>query len=239
MEASGITYDFDRQSFFIVANLQGALWEYDHDFTRLLRSLTLNAVDTDTEGAAYLGQGYLAVVAENNQVYVVGLDAAATTFDGQNGVTFTPAAPPAIANAGFEGLAYQQPSATAAGQFFVCQEHQPMRVLRFADNGDRTPGAAFSALQGSLDVVEAWQADSVLSGQVSDLAGAAYDESNGTLLLVSQESSSVLRVSVETGSVLERLALSDTTTSEGVTLFDGCKLAVVSEPNRVQIYVPN
>jgi uncharacterized protein YjiK len=215
--------------------MQGRLWEYDRDFSRLLRTLTLERTDSDTEGVEYLGQGKLAVVAENNQVYVVEVSGATTTFDGALGVTFAPSGTPPVSNSGFEGVAYKRPGETEPGRLYVCQEHQPMRVLRFDDNA-RGGGTSFSEADGTLEVVEAWPAESVLAGQVSDLAGMVYDELSDTLLLVSQESSSVLRVEPETGQVLERLALSNTTTSEGVTLFDSCKLAVVSEPNRVQIY---
>ena len=65
-----------------------------------------------------------------------------------------------------------------------------------------------------------------------------YDESRDGLLIVSQESSVVIRVDPADGTVTERLPLVDTSTSEWITLLDSCSLAVMSEPNRVQIYAP-
>ena len=240
-EASGIAYNDDTSTFMIVANLQGRLWEYDDTFEEMLRVRSLESnVDSDTEGLAYLGDGRLAVAAEDNRVYVDRLALDDTAFGGMLSTLeiYEPSAPPPVANAGIEGVAYRRPRDGVPGRLYVCQEYQPMRVLQF--DVDSNPGEAGlrSVLDNSLVAAEPWDAELALSEYVEDLAGMVYDEARGSLLLVSQLSSLVLRVEPDTGRVTESLPLVNTSTSEGVALFDSCALAVVSEPNTVQIYRP-
>jgi uncharacterized protein YjiK len=240
-EASGITWNRDSNSFFVVANLQGSMWEYDENFETLLRTITLEDVDTDTEGVAYLEDGWVAISAENNVIYAADVSEGVTRISGSDTgqvQIYQPSDAPPVTNAGLEGIAYQRSNNGSAGHIFTCQEHLPMRVLQFEYRRDLPPFAKKSALDGTLDVEEPWDAEQLLSEYVTDVSGMTYDETNDTLLIVSQESSSVIRVNPKTGAVTETLSLEDTTTSEGITLFDACQLAIVSEPNRVQIYSP-
>jgi uncharacterized protein YjiK len=197
-------------------------------------------MDMDTEGVEYLGGGLFAIAAENNQVYVTRLEPTATEISGapSDALVYQPSGPPPVNNAGFEGVAYRQPRAGAPGRFFVCQEYQPMRVVQFDEVADAELLGTRSPDDGSLVVEEPWDAEVVLSGEVSDIAGMVYDENRDGLVIVSQESSVVIRVDPSDGAVTERLPLVDTSTSEGITLLDDCSLAVMSEPNRVQIYAP-
>jgi uncharacterized protein YjiK len=240
-EGSGIAYNPDSGSFFIVANYQGKVWEYDKEFKTLLRTITLEDVNMDTEGIEYLGEGWIAISEESNYVYAAHIDQGITSISGSNREqvqTLQPCAAPSVVNAGLEGLAYRLPRAGQKGRFFACQEYQPMRVLQFDYTPSEPPYETLSALDGTLTVEEPWDAEKALAEHVTDLAGVAYDESNDTLLIVSQQSSSVIRVNPETGSVTDTLALENTTTSEGIAIFSDCQLAIMSEPNRVQIYGP-
>ena len=111
-----------------------------------------------------------------------------------------------------------------------------MRVLQFDHVLGSAPYALKSYADGTLVVDEPWDAEQVLSAEVTDLAGMAYDNVSDTLLILSQESSRILRVNPDTGAILERLDLVGTSTSEGLTFFDDCKLAVAHEPNRVELF---
>jgi uncharacterized protein YjiK len=55
-------------------------------------------------------------------------------------------------------------------------------------------------------------------------------------VLLSQESSRLLRVAPETGELLDQRDLAGSPQYEGVTLADEGRLVVVSEPNLVEIY---
>lgn len=240
-EASGIAWNRDDNTFFIVANLQGRLWEYDRELQTPLRTITLENVDIDTEGIAYLGDGWVAIAVESNYIYAADLSDGVTTLFGSdpNRVQpFQPSGAPMVVNAGLEGVAYLPPRNGFKGRIFSCQEHLPMRVLQFDYEAAPGPFEQKSALDGTLNVEEPWDAQRFLSANVTDIAGMTYDETNDTLLIVSQESRSVIRVDPQTGAIAETLSLVNTDTSEGITLFEKCQLAIVSEPNRVQIYRP-
>lgn len=240
-EASGIAWNSDANTFFVVANLQGRFWEFDRTFQTVLRTITIENMDNDTEGITYLGEDRVAIAAESNTVYVADLSDGVTTVSGSDSnrvQLIQPSAAPPVVNAGLEGIAYQPPSTGLNGRFFSCQEHLPMRVLQFEYNATPPPFEPKSVLDGTLQVEEPWDAQQRLSSNVTDIAGMTYDKSNDTLLIVSQESRSVIRINPKTGTVSETLSLSNTDTCEGITLFDHCLLAIVSEPNRVQIYRP-
>jgi uncharacterized protein YjiK len=240
-QASGIGWNRDTGSFFVVSNLQGEMWEYDKDFTTALRTITLRNMDMDTEGIEYLQDGWVAISVESNAVYAVRLNEGVTTISASNAdqvEVYQPCGSPPVNNKGLEGLAYKQPRDGQKGRIFTCQEGQPMRVLQFDIEIGSPPFTKKSALDGTLQVDEPWNAEEILSSYVTDIAGMTYDETNDNLLIVSQQSSCVIRVNPQTGDVLEKLSLVNTTSSEGIALFDTCQLAVVSEPNRVQIYGP-
>ena len=141
-----------------------------------------------------------------------------------------------MTNAGFEGITFRRAKGSTPGRIFVCQEYQPMRVLQFDWEPGSPPYTLKTYADGSLTVYEPWDAQQVLSGTVSDIAGMAFDESSGTLLIVSQISSRVIRVNPDTGAILEQLALSGTSAAEGLAMFNGCRLAVMSEPRHLQWY---
>ena len=239
-EGSGIAWDRDTGTFFVVANYEYSIWEYDAAFDTPLRTIALVDIDDDTEGIEYLEDGWAAICAETNRVFVVHLGDDTTSVSGAGGAAqiFQPCDAPPVANAGLEGIAYRRARGAVPGRIFACQEHQPMRVLGFDWIEGAPPFDPASYADGTLDVYEPWDAQAALSPYVDDIAGMAFDESDGTLLIVSQESSKIIRVDPETGAVLDQLPLEGTSTSEGLTIFDGCKLAVMSEPNRLQVYEP-
>ena len=238
-EASGITWRPDTNMFFIVANLTEHLWEYDGALNTLQRELGLVNMDFDTEGIVYLGNDRFAIATESNTVYVVRIDEETTVVDGAAATTeiYIPAGPPPRYNAGFEGIAYA-PGTAGAGILFVVQEYSPMRLLSFPYADSQPPYEERSALDGTLIVSEPWDADTILDGVVTDLAGVAYDTSNETLLMLSQESSRLMRVSPDTGEVRESRALPESSAFEGVSLFDDCRIAVLAEPNFFSLYRP-
>ena len=147
-------------------------------------------------------------------------------------------APPAEVNYGFEGVTLR-PDVGALGQFIVCQEgggSVPIRVLMF----ERSSSAGtFSYADGTLVVDEPWDAATELGQVAIDLSAVCFDSASNTLLVLSQESSRLLRVVPETGEVLDQLDLSGSPQYEGVTLADGNRLVLVSEPNFVEIYRNN
>ena len=236
--ASGITWKSETDTFFIVANITHVLWEYSADFKTRLRTISLDNGSTDTEDVVYLGANRFAVVVEDNEVYVVSIPDGATSANlaAADGEHYVVSAPPATTNRGFEGVTFR-PGVGAAGQFIVCQEGgvtgTPIRVLFFER---RTSAGTSSYADGTLVVKEPWNALSKLGAVATDLAAVSFDVASSTLLVLSQESSRLLRVAPDTGDILDQRALSGSPQYEGVTLADGGRLVLVSEPNYVEVY---
>jgi uncharacterized protein YjiK len=238
--ASGITWKPETDTFFIVANTTHLLYEYSADFKTRLRTVSLDDGPTDTEDVAYLGANRFAVVVEDNEVYVLSIADGATSasMSAADVERYVVSAPPATVNRGFEGVTLR-PGVGAAGQFIVCQEGGvtgvPIRVLSFER---RTSAGTSSYANGTLVVKEPWNALDKLGAVATDLAAVCFDVSSSTLLVLSQETSRLLRVAPETGEILDQRALSGSPQYEGVTLADGGRLVLVSEPNYVEVYQP-
>jgi len=239
--ASGVTWKPETNTFFIVSNGTHALYEYSADFKTRLRTVTLDNGGTDTEDVVYLGSNRFGVVDEENQVYVVSILDGNTSADmsAADAEHYVVSAPPATTNRGFEGITIR-PGVGAAGQFIVCQEGgvtgTPMRVLTF----DRhSSSGTFSYANSTLAVQEPWNALSKLGTVATDLAAVCFDTASSTLLVLSQESSRLLRVVPESGAILDQRDLSGSPQYEGVTLADGGRLVLVSEPNYVEVYQAN
>lgn len=239
--ASGIAWKSETDTFFIVSNGTHALYEYTADFKTKLRTVVLNNGGTDTEDVVYLGANRFAVVDEENQVYVASIPDGATSasMSAADAEHYVVSAPPATTNRGFEGVAFR-PGAGTAGQLIVCQEGgvsgTPIRVLFF---DRRTSAGTSSYADGTLTVREPWNASSKLGSVATDLAAVCFDAASATLLVLSQESSRLLRVAPETGDILDQRDLSGSPQYEGVTLADGGRLVLVSEPNYVEVYQSN
>jgi uncharacterized protein YjiK len=215
------------------------LYEYSADFKTRLRSISLDNGPTDTEDVVYLGANRFGVVVEDNEVYVLSIADGATTANlGAADVErYVVSAPPATTNRGFEGITFR-PGGGAAGQVIVCQEGgvsaTPIRVLFF----DRRSGAGTSSYaDGTLTVEEPWNALAKLGSVATDLAAVCFDVASSTLLVLSQESSRLLRVAPETGDILDQRDLSGSPQYEGITFADGGRLVLVSEPNYVEVYL--
>jgi uncharacterized protein YjiK len=234
---SGVTYKPETDTFFVISDTTHSLYEYDHDFSELLRVVLLDGGPTDTEDVAYLGDERFAVAVETNEVFVLTIDPAADLADmsGSDVEHYVVAAPPTTPNTGFEGVTLR-PREGQAGELFVCQEGGagvPMRVLSFDRSGK--PGT-FSYADGTLRVQERWDALVTLGEYASDLSSVTFDEDTDTLLLLSQESAQLLRVDPDTGDVLDERDLVGSLQYEGVTLASNRRLVLASEPNFIEIY---
>ncbi len=236
--ASGIAWKPETDTFFVVSNGNHVLYEFPRDFETQLRAISLDNGATDTEDVAYLGGNRFAVVDEENQVYVVTIPDGTTSVDlsGPDAERYVVSAPPATMNRGLEGVTLN-PGTGDTGQFIVCQEGGvtgvPIRVLFF----ERHTGAGtFSYADGSLVVEEPWNALDQLGSVATDLAAVSFDVSSSTLLVLGQETSRLLRVLPKTGDLLDQRDLSGSPQYEGVTLADGGRLVLISEPNFVEVY---
>jgi uncharacterized protein YjiK len=192
-----------------------------------LSVMSLTAFD-DTEGLTYLGGGRFAVVEERLRdvfelTYVAGGTADRSSLPSVDlGTT--------VGNVGLEGISRDGRD----GSLVTVKEKLPQEVRRstvtFGRPGTAVTTTLFSPALGVLDLSDV----QVLASVPSRVAGPDGDN----LLLLSQESSRLLKVSA-TGSLLDSfdlLALTDS--AEGVTIdFDGT-IYLVDESPRLFVLKP-
>ncbi|MBN1606457.1 MAG: SdiA-regulated domain-containing protein [Polyangiaceae bacterium] len=234
---SGVTYKPETDTFFVVSDRTHSLYEYNHDFSELLSVVLLEGGPTDTEDVAYLGDDRFAIAVETNEVFVLTVAPAAELVE-MNGSTvehYVVAAPPATSNTGFEGVTLRR-GVGEVGQFFACQEGGSGVALRVLSFDRSSEMGTFSYADGTLRVHEPWDALVTLGEFAGDLSSVTFDEVSATLLVLSQETSRLLRVDPDTGDVLDERDLVGSPQYEGVTLASGGRLVLASEPNLVEVY---
>lgn len=227
-EASAVTWNWDRDSLFVVGDEGDAIVEVDRNGT-LLSSMSLSGFD-DTEGLTYIGGGRFVVVEERLQdayvlIYAAGGAVSRSSLASASlGVT--------VGNVGLEGISYDP----STGQYIVVKEKTPEQVnaatLSFGigTSGTATVTSLFDpASLGLTDLSDVQVLSTVL-----DPSSADY----GNLLIYSQESARLLEVS-RTGSVLSMYSLAGITDSaEGVTIDSNGTIYIVDEGPNMYVLTP-
>jgi uncharacterized protein YjiK len=245
VNASDIAWKPSTDTFFLLTDRTTEFREYESDFLTTVRTVTLQNSPVDAEGLAYLGpidgldRFALGVEANEDEVLIFELDPEATTLDFATAVlqTYVPGAEPTVANKGWEGVAYRAAAGGEPAWLWTCQEGEPGQVpIRVVGFPYLPEGAAtLSYADDSLPVEEPWDAAEKLGAVAGDLSGLVYDAESATLLVLSHLGSRVMRVSPETGDILDTLVLDRSPQYEGITLA-GNRLIAVSEPNFVEIF---
>lgn len=234
---SGVVYNFDTQTYFVIQNNSYQIVEYDKTFTKSLRTIKLvNLPDKDTEDIAYLGKDQFAINMENNLILIFTLKAGQTSVDvspKRDDVQALQLPAPRKDNKGIEGLCFA-PKVGANGTFYAVQEDRPKRVFmipRPADSKD-----VFS--HRNLKYFEPFNVDKIFKHVMSDLAGCTFDEKTGHVIILSHESSRLMEVT-QGGVVVKTLDLPTVVEQyEGVTVGPEGELVLVSEPDKVVIFKP-
>jgi uncharacterized protein YjiK len=227
-EASAVTWNWDRNSLFVVGDEGDAIVEVDRNGT-LLSSMSLSGFD-DTEGVTYIGGGRFVVVEERLQdAYVLTYTAGGAVSRGSLasaslGVT--------VGNIGLEGISYDP----STGQYIVVKETGPQQVnaatLNFGAGGSGAATVTSLFNPASLGLTDL--SDVQVLSTVLDPASADY----GNLLIYSQESARLLEVS-RTGTVLSMYSLAGITTSaEGVTIDGNGTIYIVDEGPNMYVLTP-
>ncbi|MFN0133806.1 MAG: SdiA-regulated domain-containing protein [Phycisphaerales bacterium] len=225
-EASAITYNWDRQSLFVLGDEGVSLVEVSKTGT-LIGMMTLTGF-ADTEGLAYLGNGQFAIVEERLQ----------TVYR----LTFTPGGTvarsslpavnlgPTIGNDGMEGLAFDPPT----GKFVLAKEKTPMAVsLATVDFATGAGSLASLFNPGSLGVTDLAE---VLALSIVPTLQTTPDRDN--LLILSQESKKLLEVS-RAGTVLSQFALpASAAHAEGVAIDPDRVIYVCDEAPTLLVLTP-
>lgn len=236
---SGITYNPDTNTYFLIQNNYGQIFEYDRSFKKPLRVILMkNLRDDDTEGIFYLGKDRYALSSESNHVLIFTIKPGQTTID-LNSVRadvqdFTLPAPRKD-NKGLEGVCYAPTSTSGRGTFYAVQEDKSKRVYTFNwPNSD----ADFSS-SSAFGLTELFDADSALRFKMNDLSDCTFDTNSDHLFLLSHESSRVMEFN-RAGQIIGSLDIpANADQYEGLTFGPDQELVLVSEPNTVVIMKKN
>ncbi len=226
---SGVTYNYDTDTYFMVQNNTGKIFEYDKEFKHLRTIVMTNLKDDDQEGIVYLGNEEFAVSSETNIVLIFKIAAGQTVVDGNTARTDVqqlslPA--PRKDNKGLEGVCFTKRGGAGAGMFYAVQEHKPKRIFRFERPLDKADKAS-----QKMSVSEPFDAERILKHRMSDLSDCVFDDVTNHLVLLSHESSALMELDVN-GKVVNTLPIPKVADQyEGVTIGAEGELILVSEPN--------
>jgi uncharacterized protein YjiK len=225
-EASSITYNWDTNRLYLVPDTTAGIFELSLSGT-LISQMYMSGFE-DTEGITYLGNGQFAIAEERlQQVYKFTYIA--------NGVLVRSSLQNAslgefAGNDGIEGLSYEP----LTGYLFAVKEKNPTRVMRTVIDWPAGTASIVDLFNPSgLGVADV--ADICVLSTVPSLVGTP-DQNN--LLLISQASSRLLKVS-RTGAVLGQMNLSGlSTTAEGVTIDPTGTIYICDESPKLFIFKP-
>lgn len=230
-DLSGITYNFDTDTYFVIQNRAERIVEYDASFDKPLRVIKLMHLDdNDTEDIAYLGNQIFAIVSETNKVLIFKITDNQTSLDldtRKDETQLLQLPPPGKRNKGLEGLCYSEQSPWGQRVFYAAQEARPMKVFKISKPHDNT-NQDTPALVVHNEVLPI---QNQLKGLVTDLSGCHIDQKSGHLLLLSHESSKILEFSPSYQLVGTLDLPRYPKQYEGITLGPKGELILVSEPN--------
>lgn len=223
---SGLAYNDDAGQLIAVINRPATLLTMDLDGRVLHRHRLRHA--SDVEGVAYLGDNRIALSEEgDNRILVAALPGKADAeLDLRNATSFALDMGSERDNAGFEGLGYDR----RHDQLYVGKEHSPQGLYRIGGLGEnlRTGRMAIR-----VENLAHWLNDKRIG---TDLASVDVNESNGHLLLLSEESQRIVELDAA-GKVVNQMELRALASGtgmpqpEGVALGPDGELYVISEPN--------
>ena len=220
--ASGVTYDHDRESLWIVVNSPPSLVELDMNL-RFQRKVELKNFK-DTEGVAYLGGSEFAIVDERHRAVMVGtIDEGTHTLDRHQLRELT-LYPDGSGNNGLEGVAVDR----SEDRLYVVLEREPGELYKV--DGFLESGQSYS-VERAMDATDVG---------VDDLSGLHFDAATRHLLVLSEASRELAEVDLS-GNTISSMALQaglgglkeSVPQAEGVTMDAAGRLYVVSEPNLI------
>lgn len=225
--ASGIAYDYDNGSLWVIVNGPPTLIEMDLDFNLLRRIELVNF--KDTEGVAYAGNNRLLLIDERDQTIVLAKMNDETKLIDRNKSQKITLNLNGYGNKGFEGIAVDGDTNT----IYVVRERDPMMV--FMING-------FIENENRIKIKNSEKID-VASRYLTDLSGLHYDAETKNLLILSDESKFLLEI----GLAGNRVSYMDLVKgfneleqsipqAEGVTMDSEGRIYIVSEPNMIYRY---
>ncbi|WP_082936297.1 SdiA-regulated domain-containing protein [Halodesulfovibrio spirochaetisodalis] len=221
---SGITFDYDNNTLWIITNQPQELIELDMEMNPI-RVISLKNF-SDTEAVAYMGDGHLVIADERDfSIVLAPVTPKTTELDRQNLKHIT-LKKGGTENIGLEGIAIDPET----NVIFAVQERNPLKIITISGLADGKRGIEIGT-PPNIDVT---------SLNLRDLSGLHFDSKTGHLLMLSDESKLLVEVSMQENDIsyfdLEAgfFGLTDKIPqAEGVTMDADRNLYIVSEPNLI------
>jgi len=224
--ASGLTFNPDTKTLFLVLNGPTEIFELTLDGT-VRRRIVLSGF-SDTEGIAYIEGDTYAVVEERDCAVRLFKVSEATNVLRSTAATVDVMANPTKSNTGLEGITLDR----HRNRLLVVKEKVPRRICE----------VPLPTTGGGRDIVDPWDAEKD-SLDMSDLAGVHYHAGTRHLLILSHESKCIVECTTD-GREIGRLSLRRGSAGlsqhipqpEGITMDDRGTLYICSEPNLLYIF---
>lgn len=229
---SGLTFDPDRNLLWAVTNGPNDLLALDRDGD-VIQRYSLDGFN-DVEAVSYLGSGQLAVAEERRQSLVIidipmGSDGELSPDRSlyRDDYSILTLARGSGDNKGLEGLGYD----LKGDRLFITKERDPRELLKLTGlRASLGPGLSLHIRDLSRSVMNKVFA--------TDLSSVVFDQQTGHLILLSDESKTLIEMTVE-GKVISFRSLEGGSAglqeaipqAEGVTIDNQGYLYIVSEPN--------
>ncbi len=227
--ASGMTYNWDSKTLFIVVDSPRKVVEIDKA-GEMKRVITLKGI-SDPEGIAYLGEDTFAIVEEGKcNICIFKIVADTKTVDSSM-VTKTKIESAKVGNKGLEGITYD----AKAQRIYVVKEKRPRKIYAI----DRKDLA-----KGIEAVTNPWDAQKNSLGCI-DHSDIFYHPRTGNFVVLSHESFCVVECDAR-GKKLSSMSLKakdtklkvDIPKAEGVAMDESDTLYICSESNFFYVFTP-
>lgn len=227
--ASGITFNSENQHLYVVLNGPPVILELARDGS-FLRRIVLNGFE-DTEGIVWLkGERFAVIEERRRRLVLLTLPAQATHIAYADSEHYLVDGDEAR-NKGLEGVAWN----AKLQRFYLAKEKGPRKLYQLS-LPQKNERSAYVSIP--------WDVQRRSLG-LSDLSDLYYSQKTDHLLLLSDESKTIVEVD-STGREVSRLSLEggnsgldhDVAQPEGLTYDDGGNLYVCSEPNLLYVFSP-
>jgi uncharacterized protein YjiK len=232
--ASGFTYNSNRNTLFTVLNKESQIVEIDLK-GKVIRKIHVTGVD-DMEGITHITDNRYVIADErDNRLVLVTLEDDATELNIKDSPMLRLGLNPA-GNKNFEGVSWDDNNS----RLLVVKERDPKYIMSVKGFFDAKAGQPLNIAINKIDDFE-----SAFKWSLRDLSSVTYHSKTGHLLLLSDESR-LIKEYDEAGNALGALALwrgfhglrQHVPQAEGIAVGDDDKIYIMSEPNLFYVFKP-
>lgn len=219
-DLSGITYVEDSNSFFLIDNGFGSIYEVDPAF-KLIRKIKTKGFG-DSEDIVYLGNHEFAIVNEHSKLYIGTISADVITLNAIDfqEITFDTYK----GNQGAEGVAFDITTQT----FYIVKEERPRKLYSFVRPAHKNNVTIKPSFPFDIQRIP-------YPRLTQDLSAITFNPLTGRLLILSDRDYRVMDIDLD-GTVYGVLQLPQRKQPEGITLDNNLNLYIVGEPNNYTIF---